>query len=124
MVLKRALTYNHGLGVWGYTYLLDLIAPLLPIFEIVQTYVYDYSRFITLILLGGVWYYTACKQSALAGVTTILVTFLTLTHAFAIQYLMWVVPFAVLSLEYKWLQRYTIAAFLYMFLTYNIPFFT
>lgn len=122
MVLKRALMYNHGLGVWGYTYMLSLLAPLLPIFKSIQTFIYEYSRFITLALLAGAWLFTGRKQSVLAGITTVLIAFLAISHAFAIQYLMWVVPFAVLSLDYKWLKRYTIAAFIYMFLTYNIIF--
>jgi hypothetical protein len=50
---------------------------------------------------------------------TILVTFIAWTHAFSIQYLMWVVPFAVLNMDFRWLKYYTVGAFFYMFLVYN-----
>jgi hypothetical protein len=78
-----------------------------------------YGKYITLGILGLAWWYKARKESAHAGLLTILVTFFAGTHAFSIQYLIWLIPFAILDQEYKWLRYYTLAAFAYMFLVYN-----
>jgi hypothetical protein len=51
---------------------------------------------------------------------TVMVAFLALTHAFSIQYLVWVVPFAVYEDPHgRWLRRFTLAAYAYMLLSYS-----
>jgi hypothetical protein len=55
---------------------------------------------------------------------TILLVLFAVTHAFSIQYLVWPVPFAVLAGNRRWLSRYTLAAFGYMFLVYATLIFT
>jgi hypothetical protein len=49
---------------------------------------------------------------------TILVTFFACTHAFSIQYLVWIVPFGLVAGQHKWLNRYTLGAMVYMLLAY------
>jgi hypothetical protein len=61
----------------------------------------------------------ARKQAPNSGFLTILVGFFAVTHAFSIQYLVWLVPFAILDEDYRWLTAFTIGAFVYMFLVYN-----
>jgi hypothetical protein len=81
--------------------------------------VFNFARYITLAILIVIWYSTARKEKLTSGLLTIFVSFFAFTHAFAIQYLMWLIPLAVLNQEYEWLKLYTMASFSYMFLTYN-----
>jgi hypothetical protein len=118
-ILTRAVGYNWGIGIWGYTIFFKLLSYFQPSTTGLFSWFVTFARFITLAGLGLVWWFRARKESPQDGFLTVLVSFFAITHAFSIQYLMWIVPFAVLSLDLKWLRRYTIAAFIYMFLTYN-----
>jgi len=118
-VFQNALSYNHGIGVWGYTYLLRLagiiFAPLQPVFQ----EIFPISRYITLLILVIVWFRKARFEYPAEGSLTILAGFFAFTHAFAIQYLVWILPFAILCGEFRWQKLFTIASFSYMFLAYN-----
>jgi hypothetical protein len=119
-VIKTALSYNHGIGIWGYTYLLRLMNIFLSgWWEHLYTFVLNYGRYITLGILITIWYTTARKEKLAAGLLTILVSYFAFTHAFAIQYLLWLVPLIILNMEYAWLKLYILASFSYMLLAYN-----
>ena len=117
-VLTRALSYNRGVGVYGYTYFFRLLWTL----DLVDKQVFEFivwnGRFLTLAVLGLVWIVRARKETPAAGILTVLITFFAVTHAFAIQYLGWLIPFAILNAEYRWLKGYALAAYLYMSLVY------
>lgn len=118
VILQRALGYNRGVGIWGYTYFFRLLSALkscdAPFMWLIRN-----GRYLTLGVLGAVWFLRARKEAVVGSVLTTLVTFFAATHAFAIQYMMWLVPFAVLDRDHRWLTRYTVAAFLYMLLAYT-----
>jgi hypothetical protein len=118
-VIRRALEYNWGVGVWGYTYFFRLLSILDKGLAGPFTWLARYGRWLTLATLGSVWLLKARKELPAAGLLTILATFFAVTHAFSIQYLMWLVPFAILNQQYRWLTRYTLGAFAYMFLVYT-----
>jgi Gpi18-like mannosyltransferase len=119
-VLKRAVTYNHGIGAWGYTYLLRMLGSgIKPLAPFINSYFFHYARFATLLVLGIIWLFFAQKKPPIKGFLIILLSFYSFSHAFAIQYLVWILPFAILCGQKKWLRRYTIAAFGYMILIYN-----
>jgi hypothetical protein len=117
-VVQRALGYNHGVGWWGYMYLLrlpfEITRQLGPFFA----WALRYGRFVTLTGLGLIWWLRVRREALAPGLLTVVVAFLAFTHAFSIQYLVWVVPFAILAADYRWLRRYTLAAFAYMLLVY------
>jgi uncharacterized membrane protein len=118
--IKQAVLYNHGTGHWGYHYLLILTALGFQGFKpLAIAIMLEYGRSITLVILGLAFFIRIRKESAQAGLLTLLVTFFAVTHAFATQYLMWLVPFALLNREHRWLRLYTLAAFAYIFLFYN-----
>lgn len=119
VMLRQALGYNWGIGVWGYTYLFRLLSVLRADLAAPLSWFYEYGRYLTLAALGLVWLVRARKEPPEAAILTILVAFFAVTHAFSIQYLMWVVPFAILVQQDRWLKRYTLGAFAYMFLAYN-----
>jgi len=120
-IINQAVTYNHGIGVWGYTFFFRLLAFARPELSALYQWLIEYSRWITLAGLGVLYWWTARKKSSPGvNILTILVTFLAITHAFSIQYLMWIVPFAILFHQIQWLKLYTLAGFVYMFLAYNL----
>ena len=118
-VIKRAISYNNGIGVWGYTYLLRLLGFLIKDFQPILDSYFSISKYITLLLLGITWLLIARKQKIFSGMLTLFVSFFAFTHAFSIQYLIWLVPFAIIDNQVKWLKWYTLAAFSYMFLAYH-----
>ncbi len=79
-----------------------------------------YGRYLTLLALGLIWLWRARREPVSESVLTILVAFFAVTHAFPIQYLMWVclLLFWLGTVTRQWLFRYTLAVFCYMFLTY------
>ena len=117
-LLSRVLGYNHGVSSWGYTYLVRLVAMHVPSLRGVFFWLIDYSRYITLALLAIAFWVRVRREPAHQGFVTLLVTFIACTHAFAIQYLVWIVPFGLLAREHKWLVRYTLGALAYMLLAY------
>lgn len=104
--------------MWGYTYLFRLASILRPGLTGAFDWLVKNGRDVTLGVLGAVWVVRARKEARAAGILTVLVAFFVATHASSIQYLMWVVPLVVLNRDDRWLTRYTLAAFAYMFLTY------
>ena len=117
-VLTRALAYNRGVGVYGYTYFFRLLWVLDLVNKQVFEFVINYGRLLTLAILGLVWIVRGRKEAPAAGILTVLITFFAVTHAFAIQYLGWLIPFGILNSEYRWLKWYSLAAFGYMALVY------
>jgi hypothetical protein len=119
VILTRALSYNWGIGVWGYTYFARLLATYTTWGEVIFNWLISYGRYLTLIGLGLIWFIRARKEELTPSILTILVSFFAISHVFAIQYLMWLIPFAILAQDYLWLRRYTIAAFVYMIIAYS-----
>jgi hypothetical protein len=119
IVLEKALGYNWGIGIWGYTYIIRLLSLYSELFISIYNWLIGNGRFITLAGLTIIWFTKARKTSTYTSLLIIYVSFFSITHAFSIQYLMWVIPFAILVQEKKWLPRYTITSFIYMFLAYN-----
>lgn len=119
IVLKNAVSYNHGIGIWGYTYLLRLLALWIPSLKYFISHYFYISRFITLGILAIVWYRTIRRQNPFGVVLTTLIAFLAFTHAFSIQYLIWIIPFGLIEADNKWFWYYNLAAFSYCFLVYN-----
>jgi hypothetical protein len=120
LLLNRVLSYNRGIGVWGYTYLVRLLSIVDPKFLQLNNWFIQYSRWITIIGISLVWWWTNLHRKLPQEVfLAMLASFFAITHAFAIQYLAWIVPFAILCQEFLWLRRFVLAAFAYMFLAYT-----
>ncbi len=118
MVFKRALTYNWGVGVWGYSYFVRMGLMALPGWPATFGWCLRVARFLTLGMLAWVWIKRARRSSPVEGFLTILLAFLAWGHAFSVQYLLWPLPLAILEGEERYLGRYVLASFAYMFLAY------
>lgn len=117
-VIATAISYNHGIGAGGYVYWIRLgyEAGLLP--AGVFTWFFDYGRWITLAALVTVFWSRARQLPLLAGLLMLLLTFFAFGHAFATQYLAWLIPFAIWSRSWQWLRRYIVAALPYCITIY------
>jgi hypothetical protein len=118
MIVEKAIGYNRGIGIWGYTFFIKIFSIFAPSTQFIFRWILVYGRYLTLLLLGIVWLFFSKKEKPIAGFLTLIVTFFAITHAFAIQYLVWPVAFAILDQDHRWLVRYTITAYIYMFLAY------
>jgi len=116
--LQKAISYNWGIGIWGYTYFVQMAMMRFPGWPQSWGWFVKISRFITLGILAWIWITRTRFQSPVRGFLGILLGFFALGHAFSIQYLLWPVAFAVYLQEEKWLARYFISASAYMFLVY------
>jgi len=118
-VVGKAVGYDWGVGAWGYTYLLRLFGVLLPSADGPFSFALRYGRFVTLAALALVWLLRARDEAVPNSVLTVFVTFFACTHVLSIQYLVWLLPLAVICQNYRWLHRYTVAATAYMLLVYS-----
>jgi Gpi18-like mannosyltransferase len=116
--LQKAISYNWGIGIWGYTYFVQMALMRLPGWPGTWGWFIKISRFVTLGILAWIWFARTRFQSSVRGFLGIMLGFFALGHAFSIQYLLWPVAFAVYLQEEKWLARYIISASAYMFLVY------
>jgi hypothetical protein len=116
--LRKAVSYNWGTGIWGYTYFLRMTLMRIPGWPQTWAWFLNISRFITLGVLGWIWLVRTRFQSPVRGFFGILLGFFAWGHAFSIQYLLWPVAFAVYLQDQKWLARYILGASAYMFLAY------
>ncbi len=117
-VLGRALSYNRGVGIWGYTFFVRGLVQQFLNRPAVYTVLMSAARLVTLLALAAVWWLKARHQKPFPSLLLVFLAFFSFTHAFAIQYLMWLVPLGLLCADYRWTRRYTIAAFPYMFVVY------
>jgi hypothetical protein len=76
------------------------------------------GRYLTLAALAIAFLARARHEASDQGFVTVLTVFFSCTHAFSIQYLVWIVPFGLLAGRYKWMTRYTLGASAYMLLAY------
>ncbi len=117
-IVRTAMNYDHGIGVWGYTiFLRELSRGALSGPSMFEWIIHN-GRYITLSLLAIAFLVSARKEMPHQAFLTIILTFYAVSHAFSIQYLMWVVPLAILAQDHRHLERYTLAAYAYMLVAY------
>ncbi|MGQ0604556.1 MAG: hypothetical protein ACT4QE_22985 [Anaerolineales bacterium] len=112
-VIAAAMSYNHGIGAGGYVFIVRLgyELGLWPVAAF--AWFFEYGRWLTLGALAIVFWGWARREAPLTGLLLLLLTFFALGHAFATQYLAWLIPFAIWSRHWQWLRRYLLAALAY-----------
>jgi len=117
-ILTPVITYNHGIGIWGYTYFIKLG----EVFGLYNSELINWmignGRWITLGIMGILYWRQPREWSAIKSFLAILQSFFAFTHAFSIQYLSWVIPFAVIAKQRLPLKRFLLAASAYMIMAY------
>jgi Gpi18-like mannosyltransferase len=116
-LLHRALTHAGVPGWWGASAVASLTWHLTGIGQGVVSWLAQYGRWPILVGAGCVYWVTR-RQLAMDAWVTLLVVIYVLTSGFGLQWTLWVVPFAILAGDLWRLDRYTLAALLYMLPAY------
>jgi hypothetical protein len=116
-LLHRALTHAGVPGWWGAGAVASLTWRLTGMGQGVVVWLAQYGRW--LVFVGAACVYWATRrQAALDAWVTLLVVLYVLTSGFGLQWTQWVVPFAILAGDQWRLDRYVLAALLYMLPAY------
>jgi hypothetical protein len=117
--LVNAVSYNWGIGIWGYGYILRLLSIATPTTSFLLEWILLYGRYATLAWMAVTWYFVAGRKDLWYALFVLILCFLALGHAFSIQYLCWIVPFAMVASNRRMVDLFVSSAFLYMFVAYN-----
>ncbi len=107
-MLRRALTHRGVAGYWGPGAVLSSLSQSLPELQIVVEVLFALRNglLIAAVLLALWW---TRRESVLEAIVTSLLAVFVVTVGFGIQWLLWLVPFALLAGEDLWLKRYSLA---------------
>jgi Gpi18-like mannosyltransferase len=116
-LLRRALTHAGVPGWWGASAVANLTWRLTGTGQGVVSWLAQYGRW--LVFVGAAYvYWVTRRQRAMDAWVTLLVVLYVLTSGFGLQWTLWIVPFAILAGDAWRLDRYTLAALLYMLPAY------
>ncbi len=112
-LLRRALLHTGVANYWGVSAILDVTNKITPFFAPAAEFYYAGRRF-WLLLVGLLLLWATRRQSALDALLTIILGEFVVTAGLGIQWLLWIVPFAILAGQTRWLTWYTLTALLMM----------
>jgi len=108
-MLRRALTHRGVAGYWGPGAVLNPAASLWPSLQGVVDTLFALRNWLLLAaVLAALWW--TRHQPAQEAFLTLLLSMFVVTVGFGIQWLVWLVPFALLAAEDRWLRAYSLAA--------------
>lgn len=107
-MLGRALTHRGVAGYWGPGAILNPLATIQPGLQPAVDVLFALRNgLLAAAALFALWW--TRRQSALDAFLTLLLSLFVVTVGFGIQWLVWVVPFALLAGEDRWLKAYSLA---------------
>lgn len=108
-MLRRALTHRGVAGYWGPGAILNPAAAIwTPLQALVDALFALRNWLLLAAVLAALWW--TRRQPALDAFLTLLLSMFVITVGFGIQWLVWLVPFASLAAEDRWLRAYSLAA--------------
>lgn len=112
-MLRRALTHTGPNGYWGISALLAVVKKQLPAFEPIYDTMVAWRRWFILVAgMFALWW--TRKETLLAALTTIILAVFTVSSGIGIQWLLWVVPLAILDAEHGWLKWYSLTGMIFL----------
>lgn len=108
-MLGRALTHSGPTGYWGLLNFAGFLPEDMTVRQAIFSFIESNNRLLMAFGLG-ITYMLTYKKRILSIILTVLTVLLAISAGMGIQWLVWVVPFAVLQEEQKWLNAYTVAA--------------
>lgn len=109
LVLMRPLTHTGVPGYWGISAVIALGARWAPALQPAYELLLRAAPWL-LLLTGLLALWRTRRQSALDALVTTILTLLAVSVGMGIQWLLWVVPFALLAGARRWLTWYSIMA--------------
>lgn len=112
-IFKFALGHSSVYGWWGYPVIIDFFALRLPTLNFLPPLLLNYGRYLTLALLLYLIFKNLKRKEILISISIVFVGFYAVTAGFGIQYLFWLVPFALLAGYLKELAYFTFFALIF-----------
>lgn len=117
-ILRNVLRYSSRIGNWGYPLLAEIFNKRMHS-RLLEEFIAASASYGKYILLWGliVFYWLDRSHTLLESVVSLFALFYTLTSGFGFQYLVWIIPFAIIEGNFpmKW---YTLAATLWLIVSY------
>lgn len=110
---NRAFTHTGVAGYWGYSALMAMGAKFNGRLETLYATLIDLRRWVIL-AAGIVTLWITRRQSPLNALTTIILTIFAVSAGMGIQWLLWIVPFAILIKDYQGLKWYSLFGALFL----------
>ena len=112
-MLRRALTHTGPNGYWGISAILALLKKQITAFEPIYETLVAWRRW--LILAAGLFaLWRTRKETIPAALTTIILAVFTVSAGMGIQWLLWVIPFAILDADHRWLRWYSFSGMVFL----------
>ncbi|MGC8947516.1 MAG: glycosyltransferase 87 family protein [Anaerolineae bacterium] len=116
-LVRRALTHSGVPGWWGGSAILNILTGGTEWGQRALGLLGNYGRWLVLGCVG-LSYWLTRKESTIAALVTAILTLYVFTPGFGLQWLLWVVPFAILAEDVGMLNKYVVGALLYMVPSY------
>ena len=111
-MLSRALTHTGNPGFWGATALLAVAAKYQSAAQSLFDVIVAGRRWLILAAgLAALW--QTRRQSVADALTTTILSVFVVTAGIGLQWLLWVIPFALVADDLRWLKRYSYAGMLF-----------
>jgi len=110
-MIERALTHTGNSGWWGITSILTTGGQYFESLAQVGDSYHNLRRWL-LLFAGILALWRTRRQTALDALVTIILAEFVVMAGIGIQWLLWVVPFAIVARDTTWLRRYSLAALL------------
>ncbi|MGB3716097.1 MAG: glycosyltransferase 87 family protein [Candidatus Promineifilaceae bacterium] len=112
-MLNRALTHTGVPGYWGLSAMLAVAGDTWDTLQDAYDGLTAIRRW--LILAAGLYaLWRTKKQSSLEALVTVILCVFAVTVGMGLQWLLWVVPFAILANDIRWLKRYCLVGTLFL----------
>jgi len=118
--IANLMKYQSSSGFWGVSLISRYLANNIGsgLFAGLPLFIRQYMRYISLAVLGFVWAACFKKKEALSSILLVFTAFYFVAPGFAPQYLVWVIPFAVMAGD-PMLRPYTIFVSIVLALWYT-----
>ena len=101
-LLRNVLTYSGTGALWGYSRIVQYILTFFGLNNLQLIFKFYIAKIIVIFIFGLIFYYFHKYKnvSLLQGIIVSYLIFFALTPGFGVQYLVWILPFAILEKNY------------------------
>ncbi len=122
-LLENVILYSSNYGSWGYGYPVVLVILRRIVhydfFNMLITITENYGKYFLLLVLFYQWIFVCPRISLISAITLVFATLYFCSSGFGVQYLIWILPFAIINRESA-LKYYTIFTTVYLIFMYAV----
>jgi hypothetical protein len=116
-MLQRALAHSGVPGYWGLSAVFAVVDDAVPRLAFLTPLQLTFNRWL-LLVFGAIAFWIQRRESMLTIITTLILVVLAVNSGMGLQWLLWVVPFALLDGNLRWLRAYTVVSTAFLLLQY------